>query len=61
MCALPAVMGALGGKVAGKVGALATGGLAGLAAHSLLKKKGDKPKQRYGDGTVVDGAMSFGG
>lgn len=29
------------------------GGLAGL----MLAKKG-KPKQRYGDGTVVDGAMS---
>lgn len=41
MCALPAMMGAFGGKVAGKAGALATGGLVGLAAHSLLKK--DKP------------------
>lgn len=44
MCALPAMMGMLGGKVAGKAGALAGGGLMGLAAHSLTKKKKPEPK-----------------
>lgn len=44
MCAVPALGGVLGGKVAGKAGALAGGGLLGLGAHSLLKKKKKAPE-----------------
>lgn len=61
MCVLPAAAGLIGGKIFGKTGAAVLGGLPGLAAHSLLGKKKDRAKQRYGDGTTVDGAMSFGG
>lgn len=41
------------GKAAGGPKAAMAGGLLGMA---LSGKK--KPKQRYGDGTVVDGGMS---
>ena len=41
---------ALGSMVAGLPGA--------LIGNAMDKKRKDKPTQHYGDGTVVDGAMS---
>lgn len=49
---------ALGGHKGAALGAVAAGLPGMLIGNSMDKKRKDKPSQRFGDGTTVNGAMS---